>query len=67
VTRGYCRFFFLILLVKRFSCAYDRLLIARRKPGDEMLQQVDVLSSAVKISVEGPGLREFAPQCLYAA
>ncbi len=28
--------------------------------------QVDVLSRVVEISVEGLGLRVFAPQCLYA-
>jgi hypothetical protein len=40
----------LILLVKRFSSAYYRLLITRRMPGNAFARQVDVLSSAVEIT-----------------
>lgn len=56
----------LILLANRFNTPYYRGLIPDLVPGSEFVRQVDVLSTAVEISVEGPGLRKFAPHFLYA-
>ena len=56
----------LIFLANRFNTPYYRVLIPRCMSGDEFVRQVDVLSRAVEISVEGPGLRKFAPHFLYA-
>jgi len=35
--------------------------------GHAFVKQVDVLSRAVEISADGPGLQKFAPHFLYAA
>ena len=57
----------LIFLAKRFNTPYYRVLMIPGTSGHELVRQVDVLSRAVEISVDGPGLRKFTPYFLYAA
>jgi hypothetical protein len=56
----------LIFLAKRFNTAYYLFLMNRRTSGHVLARQVDVLSRAVEISADGPGLQKFAPHFLYA-